>query len=573
MHTKKDIKYFIYARKSTESDDKQMASIEDQIAEARKLATQLNLEIVDIISESKSAKEPGRNGFNEMIARIRNNEAQGVLTWKLNRLARNPIDGGIVIDLLQKNTIKHIQTYGKEYLPTDNVIMMYIEFGMSNQFSNDLSVDVKRGMRQKAERGWYPCAVLPIGYIHNVGKQFEDEIIPDPKRFSIVQRLWKLLLKGNYSVSDLKREAKKMGLVNRKGKPYALNTFAKLFENEFYAGYFSWRNNEGILTQLEGKHKRMITYSEFKKGQEILKNKGRPTRVNSYNFPYRGPLSCGECDSPITAEHKLQIRCTRCNTKFSFKNRTSCKSCELPIQEMKKPTITEKVYYRCTKRKKKCSQPYIEQDKLTEIIMKYLQDICIDEDFFNLAIACLDATEKEDVVETQKLKQSLLKCKTELSTRLDGLITLRLNNEISADEMKATKSQINEQMEELESKLKDIEIATFSWREQAKETLKFNFKAIEIFKNGDNNKKKEVLSKFGSNLRLKDKSLYFIRDYRSEIIQEWHRLYCSKIAGFEPEKSLILKGENLDFSDFEAVTSRVLPRLKFVRTSELLLVA
>ena len=165
MHTKKDIKYFIYARKSTESDDKQMASIEDQIAEATKLATQLNLEVVDIISESKSAKEPGRNGFNEMIARIRNSEAQGVLTWKLNRLARNPIDGGIVIDLLQKNTIKHIQTYGKEYLPTDNVIMMYIEFGMSNQFSNDLSVDVKRGMRQKAKRGWYPCPVLPIGYL------------------------------------------------------------------------------------------------------------------------------------------------------------------------------------------------------------------------------------------------------------------------------------------------------------------------------------------------------------------------------------------------------------------------
>jgi DNA invertase Pin-like site-specific DNA recombinase len=146
MNTKKDIKYFIYARKSTESDDKQMASIEDQIAEATKLAKQLNLDVVDIISESKSAKEPGRKGFNEMIASIRNNEAQGILSWKLNRLARNPINGGIVIDLLQKNIVKHIQTYGKEYLPTDNVIMVYIEFGMSNQFSNDLSVDVKRGI-------------------------------------------------------------------------------------------------------------------------------------------------------------------------------------------------------------------------------------------------------------------------------------------------------------------------------------------------------------------------------------------------------------------------------------------
>jgi hypothetical protein len=377
---------------------------------------------------------------------------------------------------------------------------------------------------------------LPIGYLHNSGKQFEDEIIPDPKRFPIVQRLWKLLLKGNYSVSDLKREAKKMGLTNVKGKPYALNTFAKLFENEFYAGYFNWRDDEGILVQLEEKYKRMITYAEYKRGQEIIKSKGRPTRVNSYDFPYRGPLSCGECDSAITAEHKLQIRCSHCKTKFSFKNRTTCTSCKLPIQKMKKATITEKIYYRCTKRKKKCHQPYIEQDKLTKIIIKHLQDIYIDVDFFNLAITCLDATEKEDAVDTQKLKQSLLKRKTVLSTRCEQLITLRLNNEISAEEMKTTKSQINEQLEELESKLGDLDLETFSWRDITKETLKFNLKASAIFEKGDNNKKKEVLSNFGSNLRLKDKSLYFTRDYRSVVIQEWHRLYRSKIAGFEPEK-------------------------------------
>ncbi|QTE23325.1 recombinase family protein [Polaribacter cellanae] len=566
MNKKKDIKYFIYARKSTESDDKQMASIEDQITEVRKLAVQLNLQIVDVISESKSAKEPGRKGFNEMIERIRNNEAQGILSWKLNRLARNPIDGGIITDLLQKNIIKHIQTYGKEYLPTDNVIMMYIEFGMSNQYSNDLSVDVKRGMRQKAERGWYPCAVLPIGYLHNSGRPGEKEIISDPKRFSIVQRLWKLLLKGTYSISDIKREAKELGLTNARGNPYALNTFAKLFRNEFYAGYFNWRNSEGVLTQLEGKHQRMITYEEFKRAQEIIKNKGRPTRVNSYDFPYRGPIYCGECDSPITAEHKLQIRCTTCNTKFSFKNRNTCKSCELPISEMKKATITEKIYYRCTKRKQKCSQPYIEEKKLTEIIKNHIEKIQIDEDFYNLAITCLDATEKEDVVDTQNLKQSLLKRKTESLTKRQQLITLRLNNEISAKEMITLKAEMNNQIQELEDKISDLEIAEFSWKTHTKNTLDFNLKASSIFKNGDNNKKKEVLSQFGSNLRLKDKSLYFIRDYRSVVISEWHRLYRCKKEGFEPDKSLILKDENLDLNDFEAVTSRLLSSLKFVRT-------
>ncbi len=88
------LKYFLYARKSTESDDRQAASIDDQIAEMQRLAQRLNLNVVDIIRESQSAKKPGRVEFNKMIERTHNGEANAILCWRLNRLARNPIDGG-----------------------------------------------------------------------------------------------------------------------------------------------------------------------------------------------------------------------------------------------------------------------------------------------------------------------------------------------------------------------------------------------------------------------------------------------------------------------------------------------
>ena len=124
MDASSTLKYFLYARKSTESDDRQVASIEDQITEMQRLAERLNINVIDIVRESYSAKKPGRPQFNKMIERIHCGEANAILCWKLNRLARNPIDGGQISWMLQQGLIKHIQTYSSEFKPTDNVIIM-----------------------------------------------------------------------------------------------------------------------------------------------------------------------------------------------------------------------------------------------------------------------------------------------------------------------------------------------------------------------------------------------------------------------------------------------------------------
>jgi len=101
-----------------------------------------------------------------MLQRISDNEAEGILCWKLNRLARNPIDGGSINWMLQQGIIKHIRTHDRNYFPTDNVLMMNVEFGMANQFVIDLSTDVKRGLRNKVKMGWLP-GVAPPGYLNN----------------------------------------------------------------------------------------------------------------------------------------------------------------------------------------------------------------------------------------------------------------------------------------------------------------------------------------------------------------------------------------------------------------------
>ena len=178
--------YVLYCRKSTESEDRQILSLDSQESELRKLAERENLNIIKTFKESMSAKSPARPLFGEMLAMIESGKAEGILCWKLDRLARNPVDGGKVIWLLQKSVIKSIQTYERLHLPTDNMLLMYVELGMANQYVLDLSVNVKRGNRAKLEKGGWPC-VAPFGYSND---KLEHTTILDPKTAPAVKKIF-----------------------------------------------------------------------------------------------------------------------------------------------------------------------------------------------------------------------------------------------------------------------------------------------------------------------------------------------------------------------------------------------
>jgi len=129
------------------------------------LAAKLNLPVAEVLTESKSAKEPGRLVFNQMMQRLYRGEAAGIICWKLDRLARNPVDGGSVIWAIKQHGIKVMtpaQSYARE---DDNIILMYIEFGMAQKYVDDLSKNVKRGLKTKIENGWYP-GIAPPGYAY-----------------------------------------------------------------------------------------------------------------------------------------------------------------------------------------------------------------------------------------------------------------------------------------------------------------------------------------------------------------------------------------------------------------------
>src|ERR1039458_5001439 len=159
-------KFFLYARKSSEAEEKQAMSIEAQLHELTELANRENLTIVETFIESKSAKTPGSKEFARMIEKIHaSKEAVGILAWHPDRLARNSIDGGQIIYLVDTAKIAALRFPTFWFEPTpQGLFMLQVAFGQSKYYSDNLSENIKRGIRQKLRRGEWPTKG-PLGYI------------------------------------------------------------------------------------------------------------------------------------------------------------------------------------------------------------------------------------------------------------------------------------------------------------------------------------------------------------------------------------------------------------------------
>lgn len=383
VYTEDIVRYVLYARKSTESDELQAMSIDSQIKEMMQLAEREKLNIVEIKKESHSAKDSGqRPVFTEILDDLRRGKYTGILTWAPDRLSRNAGDLGSLVDLMDQKKLSHIQTFTQKFTndPSHKFLLMIL-CSQAKLENDNKSINVKRGLRAKVELGLWP-ATPPTGYISSSDRKKAGYVEPDPERSKIIKEVFEKIGYDKWSgFKTYNWLNKEMGFKTINDKTLSIGNFYLLIKNTFYYGSFEYPLGSGQW--YKGAHKPLISKELFDLVQKNITDNSE-SNIKNKEFAFTKLITCGNCGSGITAEEK-------------FKN-------------LKDGSVTRHVYYKCTRTK---DQTCI--NRINEQVLILKLKLIIDNIDLN-KLALKDRIQKE-VNRFKRFQSKLLQSKTTVTIK------------------------------------------------------------------------------------------------------------------------------------------------------------
>ena len=456
--------FFLYARKSTDDEERQVLSIEAQLAELREHARKESLDVVHEFVETKTAKVPGRAVFNEMMARIERGEAAGILAWHPDRLARNSVDGGRIIYLLDTGKLAALKfpTFWFENTPQGK-FMLNIAFGQSKYYVDNLSENVRRGIRQKLRRGEFP-GKPPIGYRNEPRLR---TIVVDPETAPLVRRMFETYATGRFTLKEVRKQVAAFGLVSRSGKPLALGSIKRLLMHPFYVGQFYLK---GEL--YEGSHEPLISRDLFQQVQDVMARRGKTHTKRRESFPFLGLLHCGECGGAITAERQKGHH-----------------------------------YYRCTKKLGPCSQPYIREEALAAQVREAVQQVALPEAWAEKMRGKIAEWKAEAAQTSAGFARAQETRLSAIQAKLDRLLDAHLDGAVTREEYLGRKEKLLREKAAVNDRLAEIGRNGNHWLEPLESFVNAAHQAQIVASGHDLESLKDFLKRIGSNLRLSGRAL------------------------------------------------------------------
>lgn len=468
----------MYVRKSSEAEERQELSIPAQLRELTEYAKRHSLIIIgQPLEESQSAMTPGRPIFGDMMKAVEKKKADGILCWKLDRLARNPLDSGRLMQAIADGVLKEVRTPDYVYNRTGaDKMLLALQFGMATKYSDDLSDNVRRGLREAAIRGYWPHRP-PLGY-----RRDEDGskcVVPDPKRFSTVQELWRMLLAG-VPVSQIFAFARERGLTTIRfkrqgGGPLSRTELYRLFNNRFYAGLMLFKKE-----LYPGKHQPMITVAEFEMARTILAGR------QAWNLPpkrpvyvYRGLLRCGSCGGGVT----VQTATNRQEKKY--------------------------ILYYCWKKNLAelyCPERAVQESEIDRAFSKFIDELELPPTWVKTVFLKLDTFKSAAKTAAEESRKKNMEQVNFIEIKLERLRRFLIDETITPEDYAKDKNKLIAE----QARLKELAAEPFSdvghlepWRD----AIFLLNKAKNILTSSDLEKKRELIKSLTSNVILKDKKV------------------------------------------------------------------
>lgn len=462
-----------YVRVSSERQEQEGFSIPAQKKLIEEYARRHQIELVNIFEETQSAKAAGRTEFNELANKLLDGDVKTVLVEKTDRLYRNMKDY-TALDFEHLNLEIH---FVKENIvlsknsKSNEKFVHGIKVLMAKNYSDNLSEEVKKGSKEKAEQGWYPSPA-PLGYLN------QDKVIKvDPKTGHMVSKTFELASTGQYSLSRLSTAAFEIGLKSKRAnKKLSKSAMQRLIQNCFYYGSFIYG---GGVQYNNAKHKPLVSYELYRKANEQMGLKLKP-KDKSLFFAFGNLMLCHHCGCAITAEQKI------------------------------KKSGKRYVYYHCTDAKNTCENPfYLNETKVEKIISEALDKIKLSTEIIDWTKTAIEKTYDEERDYRLKEIGRLQARYNQIESFQDKMYEDKLEDRISETLWRDKHNRYQSEQTKILDQLKHLEVASDAFKEDSLRLLELANKASKLFKLGTPEEKRKIAGMILSNPVFKDGSIEY----------------------------------------------------------------
>ena len=378
-------------------------------------------------------------------------------------MARNSVDGGQIIYLVDTGVIKELKFPTFWFEPTpQGLFMLQVAFGQSKYFSDNLVENVKRGIRQKIRRGEWP-GQKPFGYVYDHRLR---NIVPEPKEAKIVKKIYEEFATGRHTLKSISARLAELG----GGKARSNYSIENLLTNDRYIGIMRWNGETH-----EGRYSPLISKQLFAKVQEVLANRRKPRKSKKkHDFPFVGLFNCS-CGSMITAQ-------------WTHGNGGTYR------------------YYRCTRKHGACSEKYVQENDLKRKIIERSRAIALPADWAHELYAMLETEEKKGAQSATTSAEAISKKMFLLDEKLDKLVTGYLDNLIDEDTYRKKKGELVEQKISLKNE-KELLLRKWmsGWIEPTRDYIKTLCQAEKIASAESLGEISQFAQKIGTNRLISEK--------------------------------------------------------------------